>query len=235
MKINMKKYIVLSLVIVLFLGVSVTFAKAGPNNGPFQAVWNAIAFLQEQIYNIELVEGPEGPQGEQGEPGEDGQDGTNGQNGIDGQDGISLRLEDANGQDLGIILDMFAGGGGSGMFEYHTYLQDKDVALKLREDIGTITRIGSRDDVYFVEANCQGQAYALERPIAKRDTTETMLDGTIYRGTNIPGSKRLLQSRKHKTQACNNFQPQYDDRDSYEVDRLFGISTPVWPLDVVEQ
>ncbi|MFC1687081.1 collagen-like protein [Patescibacteria group bacterium] len=39
---------------------------------PFTALWQALANLQEQIDNIQLIPGPEGPQGPQGETGPQG-------------------------------------------------------------------------------------------------------------------------------------------------------------------
>src|SRR5688572_29292065 len=52
------------------------FASAQSNGGgnPFEAIWAAIAALQEQIDNIEQTPGP---QGQQGDDGEDGADGLN--------------------------------------------------------------------------------------------------------------------------------------------------------------
>lgn len=54
---------------------------------PFDALWAAIANIQEQIDNIELIPGPEGPQGPQGEPGPQGEQGLQGEQGIQGETG----------------------------------------------------------------------------------------------------------------------------------------------------
>ncbi len=71
----MKKYIIFS-VLTLAVGVSVAFAQNGGN--PWDAVWSAIAGLQNQIDNIVLTPGPVGPQGEQGEIGPQGLQGEPG-------------------------------------------------------------------------------------------------------------------------------------------------------------
>lgn len=52
-----------------FFSLNTAFAQ-GEQEQPFQAIWNAIANLQEQITNISLTPGPQGPQGEQGPTGE---------------------------------------------------------------------------------------------------------------------------------------------------------------------
>jgi len=60
------------LVIALLVGVGVATAKDQPQGTPFQAIWDAIAYLQEQIDNIELIPGPQGPEGPQGPQGKQG-------------------------------------------------------------------------------------------------------------------------------------------------------------------
>lgn len=60
------------LVIALLMGVGVATAKDQPQGAPFQVLWDAMAYLQEQIDNIELVPGPQGSEGPQGLQGEQG-------------------------------------------------------------------------------------------------------------------------------------------------------------------
>lgn len=89
-----KKYIlVISLVGVLLLTNAVFANKGGIS--PFDAIRDAIAFIQEQIDDIQLIPGPQGPQGEpgligpqglQGEKGPMGPEGSTGPAGADGQD-----------------------------------------------------------------------------------------------------------------------------------------------------
>ncbi len=75
-----KKIILTTIMLALVAGMittgSVAFAQQGggnPNGNPFDDLWDAIADLQTQINDIELMPGPEGP------PGQDGVDGTDGE------------------------------------------------------------------------------------------------------------------------------------------------------------
>ena len=64
----------------------VAYAAEKPNGTPFQALWDAIDSLQNQIDDISSTSGPQGeqgepgPQGEQGEPGPQGEQGEPGTN-----------------------------------------------------------------------------------------------------------------------------------------------------------
>ncbi len=203
------------------------------------------------------IAGPQGPKGDTGATGPQGQigltgsqgiQGPSGKDGVDGQDGIqgpkgdkgetgasgnSLRLHDANNQDLGILLNMSTNNLNY-VFEYDTYLPNDDVSLSFKEVRGQVTRIGLTEDVYFTQANCQGQAYLLGKAIPKRQTTQTMFDGSIYRGNNTDGIVIDLSSRKHPTQTCENFQPQnWGGTKSYEVEPLTTITEPIaLPLSI---
>lgn len=81
----MKKFPVVSFVVlcilVAFLAPGfINYAEAGesPNGTPFQAIWDAISNLSEQIRNIQLIPGPQGLQGERGLPGPQGPPGPKG-------------------------------------------------------------------------------------------------------------------------------------------------------------
>jgi hypothetical protein len=52
------------------------YAAEKPNGTPFQALWDAIGSLQEQIDNISATPGPQGEQGEPGPQGEQGEPGN---------------------------------------------------------------------------------------------------------------------------------------------------------------
>lgn len=67
----MKKYII-SLLIAVALLATTNVVLANNQQSPFTLLWNAIAYLQEQIDNIELTPGPQGEQGIQGIQGEQG-------------------------------------------------------------------------------------------------------------------------------------------------------------------
>jgi len=82
----------MSLGVVGILGFSLVSAN-GKGGNPFDMPWEAIAGLQEQIDNIELVPGPEGPKGEQGDQGLQGPEGSQGDEGPQGEQGIKATQE----------------------------------------------------------------------------------------------------------------------------------------------
>ena len=73
----MKKYLVFS--IVGFLLISGVVLAKSDEAAPFQLLWDAISYLQEQIDNIQLIPGPVGPEGPQGAQGEVGPQGPAGE------------------------------------------------------------------------------------------------------------------------------------------------------------
>ena len=65
-------------------------ASDKPEGQPFDAIWDAISYLQNQIDNIELIPGPpgpEGPQGPEGPIGPQGEQGPKGEIGPQGEQG----------------------------------------------------------------------------------------------------------------------------------------------------
>ncbi len=82
---NMKTYIVASILLV-FLVEGTAFAKPTETD-PFKPFWDAINYLQQQIDEIELMQGPQGPQGEPGPMGLQGPQGEQGIIGATGPDG----------------------------------------------------------------------------------------------------------------------------------------------------
>ena len=134
MNMNMKKYIVLSLATILIFVASISFTNA-ENGNPFQAVWNAITFLQEQVANIELTPGPEGPKGDTGEQ---------------GLPGTQLHVFDANNQDLGIYIES----------SFEVYNEELDAILVLKNDFEEGVPVAVHDPypagIKFTEENCQG-------------------------------------------------------------------------------
>jgi hypothetical protein len=76
----------LLLICIFTVSLYTVVGSATPNGKPFQELWEAIEFLQEQIATIELTPGPEGPQGPTGPAGPEGSQGLPGEDGTDGQD-----------------------------------------------------------------------------------------------------------------------------------------------------
>lgn len=97
----MKKVTIAVIAIVFLLSVNYGIAQSATSGVPFQALWdavaqinqridNAVANLQEQIHNISLTpgpQGPQGPQGIQGVKGDDGGQGIQGEQGLQGEQG----------------------------------------------------------------------------------------------------------------------------------------------------
>ncbi|MHA2330300.1 MAG: hypothetical protein ACXACR_17405, partial [Candidatus Hodarchaeales archaeon] len=88
MKLNRKNLTrgkALLLICIFTVSLYTVVGSATPNGKPFQELWEAIEFLQEQIATIELIPGPPGPAGPvgpQGLPGKDGTDGRDASGGI---------------------------------------------------------------------------------------------------------------------------------------------------------
>lgn len=78
----MKKSILVGLFVLCLafslVALNVVLADNKPKGGPFQAIWNAIASLQQQIDNIQLIPGPQGPPGPTGPIGSKGPQGPSG-------------------------------------------------------------------------------------------------------------------------------------------------------------
>jgi hypothetical protein len=83
----MKKMIISVSAVALLLSVNIAFARVNVPGQPFQALWDAIAGLQQQVDDIELTPGGIGPQGPQGEPGPQGEQGIQGEQGPIGPGG----------------------------------------------------------------------------------------------------------------------------------------------------
>jgi hypothetical protein len=105
----MKKVIISVSAVALLLSVNIAFARVNVPGQPFQALWDAITGLQQQVDDIELTPGGIGPQGPQGEQGPQGPQGEQGEVGLEGPQGLageSLKILDANSNELGTLLDL---------------------------------------------------------------------------------------------------------------------------------
>ena len=93
----MKKVIISVSAVALLLSVNIAFARVNVPGQPFQALWDAITGLQQQVDDIELTPGGIGPQGPQGEQGPQGPQGEQGEVGLEGPQGLageSLKILD---------------------------------------------------------------------------------------------------------------------------------------------
>jgi len=83
----MNKALIAIVIGVILFGSTLAFAAGRSRGRPFQALWDAIADLQEQIDNIQLIPGPEGPPGPPGPQGPQGEVGPAGPQGEQGPQG----------------------------------------------------------------------------------------------------------------------------------------------------
>ena len=170
----MKKTILSVSAIAVLIFVNMALAKDNPSGTPFGVIWETIDELQTQISEISLTPGPQGEkgdkgdageqgiQGEQGERGEQGLQGDKGDIGKQGLQGTSLKLEDADGQDLGMLINANVSYSAGGE-EFVTYLSDEDVFVRFvsQRQRQTLTAdIGSGGGVFFANSDCTGQAYS---------------------------------------------------------------------------
>lgn len=182
---------------------------------------NSVRCLKHETlltWNTSGPQGEPGPQGEKGEPGPAG---------VDGKNGTSLLLEDANGQNLGLLIDADNDGR-----NFITYLEKDAIILRLdqqRTDGGRAI-ISSIGTVRFTEEGCAGDAYmtTLGQP-----QWSFVTGGRFFVFTNgamVP----LLQTHSELTQhGCVN-----ETNTLTDVYPLNEIPAPVslplaWPLRVV--
>lgn len=123
------------------------------------------------------VPGPQGPQGDvgpQGPTGPQGAQGIPGPQGPQGPAGQQLHLYDANGQDLGTILDSINGGYSGTGYGFNVFVpQMNRIARIIEEDFGVNQHkpiVVDNDnslthDIYFSDIGCSGIPYS-DTPIS---------------------------------------------------------------------
>ena len=210
----MKKYIISFTIIFLLLG-TVTLAKSNPEGQPFQIVWEAINYLQEQIDNIELIPGPPGPQGSQGEQ---------------GLPGTSLKVIDANNNEVGIYL------GVRNLTNYEVWIKELNLATLIDMRLMEINTETVSSATLYEELNCEG--YPIGRNVYpyvlyriqdgnKYDWTYVMAKDGFNPRVNIATKSRWNDS----TQTCINAPMSVDGTE------IEPITIPVFvpPFKVVEE
>ena len=118
-----KLLVFISAVALLFVFAKTSASTVNAEGGnPFDALWEAVQNLQEQIDNIEILPGPEGPQGEPGPSGPPGPTGEPGPQGIQGIQGPTG-----------------APGAGGDLSSVPRYTRHIDFNLPAQQDFGGIT------------------------------------------------------------------------------------------------
>lgn len=238
----------------VIVGVSLggyVLASPSPNGDPFQAIWDAINSLEQQIANIQLIPGPQGesgpqglqgevgpmgPQGEQGSRGEQGLSGIQGpqgERGPQGIPGISFHLYDGSNQDLGVLISANVY---DNLKRYTTYLPSLGVLANLEVDFRnrTVTlTAGMNGGIFFSGSNCTGTAYSRNQSGASIDWHQIIKVGPryfTYRGS----SQQNVVSYSYLESICQN--TNQESSQGYIMQEIylpFGVL--YWPAKIVTQ
>ncbi|MEK7642550.1 MAG: hypothetical protein AAB392_02015 [Patescibacteria group bacterium] len=220
---------------VLFLGLAIvftgtwTYIKAGGNEITACVKKDGSLYVpalgsnckgQDTLLSWNIV-GPQGPKGDKGDA---------------GKDATTHYLQDGNSQSLGMLLGIKSDDNYSKLL-YSVYIRSLDVVVEFSEEFGTIKRRGVSGSVYFTDRDCQGLAYG--DMTSRRQLSETMSNGTIFRGEStgpIDGTSLVFQSFINRTQSCQNMQPQGISRTIFEAEIIsLPFSEPViLPLTIIE-
>lgn len=203
----MKKYLGISVVVILAVvfGGNAVMANDQPAGSPFEALWKAVDYLQNQINQISLIPGPQGPKGDigpsglpgpqgiagpmgpqgiQGETGSQGPRGFQGPQGEPGFSGYGFRVIDANGVEVGKLIgyDVTYDSGKVNLKVFNVEMQlllSYNPYTGLLDSSSIFTNTG---DVLHYESNdCTGQAYIL---FANNPYILCIVDGNYYRVDN---------------------------------------------------
>jgi len=242
----MKKAAIIVSAIVLLLSVNVAFARVDVPGQPFQALWDAIAGLQDKVDEIELTPGEQGPQGPQGEPGPMGPEGPQGPIGPGGEGSIgpegpigppgpqgpagnSLKVVDGNGNEVGIFLsyeNQYAN-----LWEF-----TNGISTKIDMFTGEFKPSGHNGVTYYLDNNCQGDPFI---DVAGYYPGKMyVMDPGQSNGINFFEITEKIENETTHSQWATGFQTciQRDEtRTIYKVNPLQTPSTPVLPLSIINQ
>lgn len=169
-------------------------------------------------WNITGPQGPKGDKGDKGDPGEIGPQGPS---------GSSLHLYDANGQDLGILLDTDA----INLDRATTYLLNPGIFLTLSQSSQSI-RVVNEDAVWFTEDNCTGTPYA--RGLGNPGATIVSRSGRAFKFINGDGRSDFSNASRLAGGLCSNNQGTFELlHPMVEVSLPFSIPL-AWPLEIRE-
>lgn len=216
MKMKISKLLAWSIILVLVLGINIALAKDSGN--PFNTLWQAIAYLQEQIDDIELIPGPPGQQGEPGPI------------------GPSLKVVDDNDQDLGLLVNVDANANTSARY-FTTYISESDFLIRFKQaktiDNFTIKVTIRQEAVYYLEPNCNGNPYARNSYFSPSGF-KSYSGNRFFRYTDDTGASLQSESYLRENGCINGV---YSDTLLYLVEEITPpFSYPVsGPLRIVEQ
>lgn len=163
--------------------------------------------------------------------GEKGEKGDKGDTGPQGPAGEQLHLFDANGQDLGRLIDME--GDYSNETSYTTYWSDRDLILSFLEnkDQQSVTFTIDHSGFYYSQPYCEGDAYVFE-PNGYPQEVLRRYDNKFFRFTTDQRARVLIRSSI--TIGCTNYgTPEWSDVNRVEEIPPLPIESLAWPLRIV--
>lgn len=241
----MKNYQKVLLIVSIFLLGTAVIAQSTPEGQPFQAIWDAIQNLQNQIDNIELLPGPqghpgpEGPQGLkgeqglqglQGEKGERGETGSQGPQGEQGPRGTNIVILDSQNKLVGIYM------GSVNDAVHEAWNKELDLTLMMSTRLMRIGSLSVSGTTYYESLNCEGtpiggntypyNLYEIEAGNKYGWTYVKTKDGVNPR-VNI----QILSHWNNPMQSCINASMQVDGTEIQPI----TIPTFTPPFKIVEQ
>ena len=176
-------------------------------------------------------QGPVGPQGLQGDAGPQGPEGPTGDTGPtgptgpQGPPGVPLAVYDANGTEIGPLVEGAPGGRSDNLL--WVYLESINATVRL-SPAGNLSIYD--DQIFFSELNCQGQAYVKHGYAAYLAGTNPTGSGRLFVGQRVPSVDPDYESRLGGP-TCANDQASGPLTDAVPADEVslgdFGLSFPL--------
>jgi hypothetical protein len=176
-------------------------------------------------------QGPSGPQGESGPAGPQGEKGEPGPQGPAGAGGASLRLEDGNGQDLGILLSVDDE-------RYRTFGAETETVQNFTfSRDGTPIHVTGGSPLYYMEEDCSGKPFTV--------VTDTLMSHRLLRGDydparalykynlSQPPAPRTSVSERMSGGGCQNVSRDISRAIDIEEVTLPFTEPLAWPLRIV--
>ena len=140
------KFVILGLILVFAFSVNVALAEGQPEGTPFKAIWNAIAGLQQQITDIELLEGPKGDKGDTGDT---------------GPAGSGLKIVDATDQEVGVLLDFQDPYSIPDLYTFEVWNSSLQKILLVSRSDGSVGSISISEFTFYTSIDCSTTPYKL--------------------------------------------------------------------------
>ena len=162
----------------------------------------------------------QGPQGPQGQPGMDGMDGGPGP---EGPPGSSLRVFDALGAEIGLLMDRVGTRG-----DLQVFLESVEVVIWLTPGGDLLDR--GADQIFWNELDCQGQAF-IERRYVGDLSGPLGAAGPLFVGRRVPSIDLVEYQSRDPGAGCANDQASGPLTDAIPADAItlaeLGLTFPL--------